>query len=75
MEKQNNQNEKWKLLVLVLKETAESKGVTQNEIANNTGLIQSNISRFFSLRYKPNLETLIKISNALNCKITITENE
>ena len=75
MNNQNNQNEKWKLLVLVLKETAESKGVTQNEIANNTGLIQSNISRFFSLRYKPNLETLIKISNALNCKITITENE
>ena len=75
MNNQNNQNEKWKLLVLVLKEIAESKGVTQNEIANNTGLIQSNISRFFSLRYKPNLETLIKISNALNCKITITENE
>jgi len=75
MNEKNNQNEKWKLLVLVLKETAESKGVTQNEIANNTGLIQSNISRFFSLRYKPNLETLIKISNALNCKITITENE
>ena len=75
MNNQNNQNEKWKLLVLVLKEIAESKGVTQNEIANNTGLIQSNISRFFSLRYKPNLETLIKISNSLNCKITITENE
>lgn len=75
MNEKSNQNEQWKLLVLVLKETAESKGVTQNEIANNTGLIQSNISRFFSLRYKPNLETLIKISNALNCKITITENE
>lgn len=75
MSEKNNQNEQWKSLVLLLKEIAENKGFTQNKIANNTGLIQSNISRFFSLRYKPNLETLIKISNALNCKITITENE
>ena len=26
-----NQNEQWKLLVLLLKEIAESKGVTQNQ--------------------------------------------
>ena len=75
MSEKNNQNEQWKSLVLLLKEIAENKGFTQNKIANNTGLIQSNISRFFSLRYKPNLETLIKISNALNCKINITDNE
>ena len=75
MNNQNNQNEQWKLIVLLLKDIAESKNITQGTIAIQTGLIQSNISRFFSLRYKPNLETLIKISNALNCKITITENE
>ena len=75
MNNQNNQNEQWKLLVLLLKEIAESKNITQGTIAIQTGLIQSNISRFFSLRYKPNLETLVKISTALNCKINITDNE
>ena len=75
MNEKNNQNEQWKVLVLLLKDIAESKSITQDTISIRTGLIQSNISRFFSLRYKPNLETLIKISTALNCKINITDNE
>ena len=36
MNNQNNQNEQWKLLVLILKEIAESKGITQNEIAEKS---------------------------------------
>lgn len=75
MEKQNNQNEQWKLLVLILKEIAESKGITQNQIAGSTGMQQSAISRFMLLKYKPTLETFLKIANVLNCKINITDNE
>lgn len=70
-----NQDQQWQLLVLILKQTAESKGITQNQIAGSTGMQQSAISRFFLLKYKPTLETFLKIANALNCKINITDNE
>ena len=60
-----NQNEQWMLLVLLLKEIAESKGITQNEIAESTGMIQSNISRFFSLKYKPTLDTFLQVAKAI----------
>ena len=70
-----NQDQQWKLLVLILKQTAEKKGITQNQIAGSTGMQQSAISRFFLLKYKPTLETFLKIANALNCKINITDNE
>jgi DNA-binding phage protein len=59
------QNEQWMLLVLLLKEIAEKKGVTQGQIADQTGLLQSNISRFFSLKYKPTLDTFLQISKAI----------
>lgn len=37
--------EYWKVLVLLLKEIADEKGITQLEIAEKTGLLQSNISK------------------------------
>jgi len=66
MKENTNQNEQWKLLVLLLKEIAESKGITQQQIAVETGLIQSNVSRFFSLKYKPNLDVFLQIAKAIN---------
>lgn len=66
MKDNNKQNEQWKLLVLLLKEIAESKGVTQQQIAEQTGLVQSNVSRFFSLKYKPNLDVFLQIAKAIN---------
>jgi transcriptional regulator with XRE-family HTH domain len=60
-----NQNEQWMLLVLLLKEIAEKKGITQGQISDQTGLLQSNISRFFSLKYKPTLDTFLQISKAI----------
>ena len=65
MSKQNQQSEHWKVLVLLLKEIAESKGITQQQIAAETGLIQSNISRFFSLKFKPNLDVFLQIAKAV----------
>ena len=46
MKNKNNQNEQqWQLLVLLLKEIAESKGITQNEIAEKTKGYFSEISK------------------------------
>lgn len=55
----------WKLLVQLLKEIADEKGITQLEIAEKTGLLQSNISRAFSLSVIPRLDTFLAIAKAI----------
>jgi len=47
------------------------KGLTQEEVAKKMHTSKSNISRLESLnnKYIPNLMTLIKYANALNCKV------
>jgi len=47
------------------------KGLTQEEVADKMHTSKSNISRLESLnnKYIPNLMTLIKYANALNCRI------
>ena len=75
MDNKNNQNEQWKLLVLILKEIAESKGITQNQIAEQTGLLQSNVSRFFSLKYKPILDTFLQIAKAIKVNFFFEDTE
>ena len=67
----NNQNGQWQLLVLILKEIAESKGITRREIANRTGLLESNVSRFFSLRHKPRLDIFLEIAKAIGVNFVI----
>ena len=67
----NNQNGQWQQLVLVLKEISESKGITRREIANRTGLLESNVSRFFSLRYKPRLDLFLEIAKAIGVNFVI----
>lgn len=69
MTQNKKQNEQWMLLVLLLKEVADKKGITQRQIAEQTGLIQSNISRFFSLKYKPTLDTFLKVAKAIKVNL------
>ena len=47
----------WKLLVLLLQQITEQKGLTQQEIAEKAQMHQSHISRFFALKYAPNIDT------------------
>ena len=61
----NINEETWKVLVLTLKNIAEDKGITQETIAERTGFTQSNISRIFSLRYCPTLQTFLAIATAI----------
>lgn len=70
-----NQNEQWKLLVLLLKEIADNKGITQLQIAETTGLIQSNISRFFSLKYNPSLDMFLKVAKAVKVNFFFEDQE
>lgn len=65
----------WKILVLLLQEIAIQKGITQNQIADQTGLIQSNVSRFFSLKYKPTLDTFLQVAKAIKVNFFFEDQE
>lgn len=75
MDNKKNQNEHWKVLVLLLKEIADQKGLTQRQIAEDSGLLQSNISRFFSLKYKPTLDTFLQIAKAVKVNFFFEDQE
>ena len=67
MKNKNNQNEQqWKLLVLLLKEIAESKGITQNQISEIAQIEQSTVSRMFGLKFKPTIDTFLPVAKAIN---------
>ena len=72
---QNTNEQQWMLLVLLLKEIAESKGITQNEIAEETGMIQSAVSRFFSLKFKPTLDTFLQVAKAVKINFFFEDQE
>lgn len=47
------------------------KGLTQKELAIATGLTQSVIARMESKKAVPQLDTLLKITSALDCNVEI----
>ena len=65
----------WKLLVLLLQQIAEQKGLTQQQIAEQTGMIQSAVSRFFSLKFKPTLDTFLQVSKAIKVNFFFEDQE
>lgn len=75
MVQNKNQNEQWMLLVLLLKEIADQKGFNQEEIAEKSRLAQSNVSRFFSLKYKPRLDTFLQIAKAVKVNFFFEDQE
>lgn len=75
MKHENNENGQWQLLVLLLKEIADQKKITQNDIAELTGMQQSAISRMFLLKYKPTLETFIKVAQAIKVNFFFEDKE
>lgn len=62
----NNQDQQWKLLVLLLKEIADSKGISQNQISEIAQIEQSTVSRMFGLKFKPTIETFLQVAKAIN---------
>jgi len=70
-----NNESHWQALVLLLKEIAAEKGITQEQIAELTELKQSNVSRVFSLKYSPNLKTFISIAQAVGVNFYFEDKE
>ncbi len=66
MTEQQANEQRWMLLVQILRKIAEKKGISQQEIANRTGLKRSNVSRTFALRFCPSLKNFIAIARAIN---------
>ena len=75
MSENKNQNEQWMLLVLLLKEIAEQKGLIQEDIAIKSGMHQSHVSRFFALKYAPNMDTFLKVSKAIGVNFFFKDQE
>ena len=65
----------WKLLVLLLQQIAEQKGLTQQQIAEKAQMHQSHISRFFALKYAPNMDTFLKVSKAIGVNFFFEDQE
>lgn len=58
-------------LIDQLRAEYENKGLTQDIIAEKTGLQRQTINRFFSKRFTPRFDMFLKISDALNYEIVI----
>ena len=59
------------VIVRLLFNLAQQKGITQNEIAEKTGFKQPAISRMFSGEYPPKLHHLLKVADAIGVKVEI----
>lgn len=62
-------------LIGKLIEARESKGITQQELAQITGLKQSAIARLESMKATPQIDTLFKILKPLGYKIAIVPDD
>lgn len=56
-------------------ELRKQKGLTQRELAEAANLAQPAIARLESKAATPQLDTLLKVANALGCDITIVPNK
>jgi transcriptional regulator with XRE-family HTH domain len=65
------EDEQWKLFILILREIATEKKISQEEIAKRTGLHQSNISRLFAMKYSPTLKVFLKACRAVEINLFI----
>ncbi len=59
------------IIIDMLIEQRQSKGMTQKELAKASNLTQSVIARLESKKITPRLDTLLKIASALGCNIDV----
>jgi transcriptional regulator with XRE-family HTH domain len=70
-----NQNEQWILLVYLLDDIRRQKKITHDEIAEKTGYHRSNVTRFFSAKYKPGLDVFLEIAKAIKVNFFFEDQE
>jgi transcriptional regulator with XRE-family HTH domain len=73
MDEKNENGQDYKLLVLELRKIAESKSISQQEIADRTGMLRSNINRIFQLKYSPNLNTFVAIASSIGVDLSLED--
>ena len=71
MNKSINTPDNWKEVVLQLKEAFDRSGMTQDELSDKTGLLQTSISRLFSMKFVPKISTLVLIADAIDYDLKI----
>lgn len=65
--------EKCAAIIDMLIERRHNQGMTQKELAEAASLTQSVIARLESKRAMPQLDTLIKVAEALGCDLKLVE--
>lgn len=73
MNRPRNTPDNWKEIVQELKEAFDRSGMTQDELADKTGLIQSNISRIFNFKFIPRISTIALIADAIGVELVILD--
>ena len=61
-----NQNEQWMLLVLLLKEIAEEKGITQKQAAEQLGVSQALLSHYEKGIRECGLDFVVRVADYYN---------
>lgn len=67
-------HEEMRMLLNKLKEYALEKGITEQQISDKTGFIQSNVNRMFAGKYSPLLDNFIQLADAVGYHIELKEN-
>lgn len=68
-------DDQWKVLISLLEQIARQKKITQEIIAEKTGLQRSNVSRIFALKYCPDLRNFMKIAKAIDVNFFFEDKE
>jgi DNA-binding phage protein len=63
--------EKWKILILLLRQIAKEKKITHWDIAIETGIDRAHITHIFNLKNKPGIDTVFKIADAIDIDISV----
>lgn len=62
-----------RLMIEHLRQYAEFKGITHEDLARAAGMKRSSVSRLLSGRFDPRLRTFLKIAGALNLHLELAE--
>lgn len=66
--------EEMRMLLNKLKEYAHERGITEQQIADKTGFIQSNVNRMFAGKYSPLLDNFLELADTVGFHIELKEN-
>lgn len=75
MTENKKQNEQWMLLVFLLDEIRQQKGISNLKIAELSGIAPAHTSRFFSCKFPPTLPTFLKIAKAIEVNFFFEDQE